>query len=106
MSNWAPVVTGAGNESAPWVPLLVDPIGAYAGTTHHFYTDRFIPSEGIYTWLNTPYGVEPLELRGTADLLGRVWLDFSSMGLRPGTYQLVSYGARSNLTGVATFYVW
>jgi hypothetical protein len=105
-SNWAPVVTGAGNESAPWVPLLVDPLGGVSGTTHHFYTDRFIPSEGIYTWLNTPHGVEPLELRGTADLLGRIWLDFSSAGLRPGTYQLVTYGARSNLTGVATFYVW
>jgi hypothetical protein len=105
-SNWAPVVTGAGNESAPWVPLLVDPLGGYSGTTHHFYTDRYIPSEGIYTWLNTPHGVEPLELRGTADLLGRVWLDLPSTGLSPGTYQLVTYGARSNLTGVATFYVW
>jgi hypothetical protein len=105
-SNWAPVVIGAGNESAPWVPLLVDPLDGISGTTHHFSTDRFIPSEGIYTWLNTPYGVEPLELRGTADLLGRVWLDFSSTRLRPGTYQLVTYGARSNLTGVATFYVW
>ncbi|HEU5101894.1 MAG TPA: hypothetical protein VFU22_22890 [Roseiflexaceae bacterium] len=105
-SNWAPVVVGAGNESAPWVPLLVEPISGTVGTTHHFYTDRFIPSEGIYTWLNTPHGVEPLELRGVADSLGRVWLDFSSKGLRPGTYQLVTYGARSNLTGVATFYVW
>jgi hypothetical protein len=105
-SNWAPVVAGAGNESAPWVPLLVDPVAGVAGTTHHFYTDRFIPSEGIYTWLNTPHGVEPLELRGVADSLGRVWLDFSSRGLRPGTYQLVAYGARSDLTGVATFYVW
>ena len=105
-SNWAPVVIGAGNESVPWVPLLVDPIGGFAATMHHFYTDRFIPSEGIYTWLNTPYSVEPLELRGTADLLGRVWLDFPSTELRPGTYQLVTYGARSNLTGVATFYVW
>jgi hypothetical protein len=105
-SNWAPVVTGAGNESAPWVPVLIDPIGGFAGTTHHFYTDRFIPGEGIYTWLNTPRGVQPLELRGAADLLGRVWLDFSSAGLRSGTYQLVLYGARSNLTGVSTFYVW
>lgn len=105
-SNWAPVVIGAGNESAPWVPLLVDPLGGYPGTTHHFYTDRFIPGEGIYTWLNTPGGVEPLALRGVADALGRVWLDFRSTDLRPGTYQLVTYGARSNLTGVATFYVW
>jgi hypothetical protein len=104
-SNWAPVVIGAGNESAPWIPVLIDPIGGFAGTTHHIYTDRFIPSEGIYTWLNTPQGVRPLELRGVADLLGRVWLDFSSTGLQSGTYQLVLYGARSKLTGVATFSV-
>jgi hypothetical protein len=104
-SNWAPVVIGAGNESAPWVPVLIDPIGGFAGTTHHFYTDRFIPSEGIYTWLNTPQGVRPLELRGVADLLGRVWLDFTSTGLQSGTYQLVLYGARSKLTGVSTFSV-
>ena len=67
---------------------------------------RFIPGEGIYTWLNTPDGVKGLELRGVADQLGRVWLDFPSTGLRPGTYQIVAYGARSNLTGVATFYIW
>lgn len=104
-SNWAPVLVGAGNAGAPWVPLWVDPLGGPAGTTHHFFSDRFIPSEGIYTWLNTPQGVRPLELRGVADLLGRAWLDFSSAGLAPGTYQLVAYGARSNLTGVATFVV-
>jgi hypothetical protein len=105
-SNWAPVLVGAGNESAPWVWLTVDPLGGWPGTTHHFYTDRYIPGEGIYTWLNTPDGVRALELRGIADSMGRVWLDFQSAGLRPGTYQLVLYGARSNLTAVATFYVW
>jgi hypothetical protein len=105
-SNWAPVLIGAGNESAPWVWVAVDPLGGWPGTTHHFFTDRYIPGEGIYTWLNTPDGVRPLELRGIADSMGRVWLDFQSSGLRPGTYQLVLYGARSNLTGVATFYVW
>jgi hypothetical protein len=104
-SNWAPVLVGVGNASAPWVPLWVEPLAGAAGTTHHFFSDRFIPSEGIYTWLNTPQGVRPLALRGVADLLGRVWLDFSSAGLPPGTYQLVTYGARSNLTGVATFIV-
>jgi len=105
-SNWAPLLIGRGNESAPWVWLVVDPLGGVPGTTHHFFTDRFIPSEQIYTWLNTPDGVKPLELRGVADLMGRVWIDFRSSGLRPGSYQLVLYGARSNLTAVATFIVW
>jgi hypothetical protein len=105
-SNWAPVLIGGGNESAPWVWLAVDPLGGFPGTTHHFFTDRFIPSEQIYTWLNTPDGVKPLSLRGEADLMGRVWIDVESSGLRPGSYQLVLYGGRSRLTAVATFIVW
>jgi hypothetical protein len=105
-SNWAPVLVGGGNDSAAWVWTRVDPVGGYAGTTHHFFSDRFIPGEGIITWLNTPDAVEALDLRGQADLMGRAWIDFKSNWRRPGTYSLVLYGARSNLTGVATFYVW
>lgn len=104
-SNWAPVLIGAGNASATWVWLAVDPLSGASGTTFHFFTDRYIPGEGIITWLNTPTGVKPLDLRGVADPMGRVWLDFSSSGLQPGSYQLVLYGARSNLTAVATFTV-
>jgi hypothetical protein len=105
-SNWAPVLLGSGNESAPWVWLAVDPLGGFVGTTYHFFTDRFIPSEQISTWLNTPDGVKPLDVRGVADPMGRVWIDFRSSELRPGSYQLVLYGGRSNLTAVATFIVW
>lgn len=104
-SNWAPVLVGGGNDSAPWVWMIVDPVKGAAGTIHHFYTDRFIPKEGIITWLNTPDGVKSLDLRTTADAYGRVWLDFSSKGRPAGTYQLVVYGARSNLTAVGTFIV-
>jgi hypothetical protein len=104
-SNWAPVLVGSGDASAPWVWLKVGPVYGVAGTTYHFFTDRYIPGEGIYIWLNTPTGVEPLELRGQADLMGRVWLDFQSTGLKPGTYCMVLYGARSNLTAIANFSV-
>jgi hypothetical protein len=104
-SNWAPVLVGGGNDSAPWVWVQVDPFAGRAGTTHHFFSDRFIPGEGVVTWLNTPDGVKPLELRGIADPMGRVWLDLKSSGLRPASYQIVLYGARSNLTGVASFNV-
>jgi hypothetical protein len=104
-SNWAPLLVGSSNDSAPWVWTTVDPVSGLAGTTHHFFSDRFIPGEGIITWINTPDGVEPLDLRGQADLMGRVWIDFKSNFRRAGTYSLVLYGARSNLTGVATFYV-
>jgi hypothetical protein len=104
-SNWAPVLVGGGNDSAPWVWVQVDPFAGRAGTTHHFFSDRFIPGEGVVTWLNTPDGVEPLELRGIADPMGRIWLDLKSSGLQPASYQIVLYGARSNLTGVASFNV-
>jgi hypothetical protein len=104
-SNWAPVLVGGGNDSAPWVWVQVSPFAGRAGTTHHFFSDRFIPGEGVVTWLNTPDGVKPLDLRGVADPMGRVWIDLKSSGLRPASYQIVLYGARSNLTGVASFNV-
>ena len=104
-SNWAPVLVGGGNDSAPWVWVRVEPFAGNAGTTHHFFSDRFIPGEGVVTWLNTPDGVEPLDLRGIADPMGRIWLDLKSSGLPPASYQIVLYGARSHLTGVASFNV-
>lgn len=105
-SNWAPILAGKTNDSAAWVWLTVDPLGGYAGSNHRFFSDRFIPGEGIVTWLNTPTGVRALDLRGLADTYGRVTLDFRSTNLSPGTYSLVVFGARSNLTAIATFYVW
>jgi hypothetical protein len=104
-TNWAPVLIGDGPASAPWVWTEVTPTTGAAGTTHTFLSNRFAPNEGIYTWLNTPSGVKALDLRGTADGQGSVRLVFSSAGLSPGSYQLVLYGARSQLTGVATFIV-
>ena len=50
-------------------------------------------------------GVRALDLRGVVDSQGVIILDFSSTGLRRGNYQLVLYGARSQLTGVASFTV-
>lgn len=104
-TNWTPLLVGSSSDSAAWVWLTVDPVSGSVGTTHQFFTDRFIPGEGIITWLNTPSGVKPLDLRGTADSMGRITMPFRSTGLAPGTYSLVLYGARSNLTAVATFYV-
>jgi hypothetical protein len=104
-SNWAPVLVGGFNNSAPWVWVRVEPVSGPAGTTHHFYSDRFIPAEGVYIWLNTPSGVGPLDEVVEADEFGRITFDYRSAGLAPGTYQLVFYGARSNLTGIETFFV-
>ena len=104
-TNWAPLLVGSGNATASWLWMTVNPSAGAPGTTHRFFTDRFIPGEGIVTWLNTPAGVKALTLKGTADTYGRVTLDFSSSGLAPGNYSLVAYGARSNLTAVASFTV-
>ncbi|GAB4210654.1 MAG: hypothetical protein OHK0022_44120 [Roseiflexaceae bacterium] len=104
-SNWAPVVIANGPANGAWIWTQVTPASGSAGTTHTFLTNRFIPGEGVVTWLNTPSGVRPLDLKGVADSQGSISLAFASTGLRPGTYQMVLYGMRSQLTGVATFTV-
>ncbi len=76
-----------------------------AGTKHSFSSNRFLPGEAITTWLNTPQGVRALSLRGTADAQGSLTLSYTSTGLAKGNYQLVLYGNRSGLTGVASFLV-
>ena len=81
------------------------PTVGQAGTIHTFDSNRFMPGEGIITWLNTPSGVRALDLRGVVDSQGAIVLKFSSAGLSPGNYELVLYGARSQLTGVASFTV-
>lgn len=104
-SNWTPVLVGSGSTTSAYLWLAVSPASGKAGTNHRFYTDRFIPGEGVTTWLNTPSGVKPLDLRATADGYGRIWLDFASTGLTPGSYSLVAQGARSGLTAVSGFVV-
>lgn len=104
-SNWAPVLVGSGASDAPYIWLSVQPDRGPAGTKHTFVTNRLLPGEPVTTWLNTPQGVKPLSLRGTANSEGIVSLAFTSSGLARGTYQLVAYGNRSGLTGVASFIV-
>lgn len=104
-ANWTPVLVGSGPSDAPYIWAQVTPDRGAPGTRHSFYTDRFLPGEGVSTWLNTPRGVQALPLRGTANGDGAIRLSYASTGLARGTYQLVLYGQRSGLTGVATFVV-
>jgi hypothetical protein len=104
-ANWTPVIVGNGPSDSPYIWVQVAPDRGVAGTWHNFYTDRFLPGEGVTTWLNTPQGVRALSLRGTANGDGVVSLNYASTGLARGTYQMVLYGQRSGLTGVATFIV-
>jgi hypothetical protein len=105
LSNWAPVVVSNGPATGSWVWVQATPTSAPAGSTHTFMSNRFAPGEGITTWLNTPQGVQALDLRGVADSQGAVSLQLNSAGLKAGTYQIVLYGMRTQLTGVATFTV-
>ncbi|NJM06205.1 hypothetical protein HC891_08395 [Candidatus Gracilibacteria bacterium] len=104
-SNWAPVLVGSGASDAPYIWMSVNPDRGPAGTRHIFSTNRLLPGESVSSWLNTPGGVRPLNLRATADDNGSVSLEYRSNGLARGTYQFVLYGQRSGLTGVATFVV-
>lgn len=104
-SNWTPVLIGGGPSDAPYIWVRVTPDRGGAGTQHSFYTDRFLPGEGVSAWLNTPWGVQALNLRGTADGNGAVTLAYRTSGLPRGNYQMVLYGQRSGLTGVAGFTV-
>ncbi|NWF80051.1 MAG: hypothetical protein HXY37_08380 [Chloroflexi bacterium] len=105
-TNWAPVLVGNdGSSDAPYIWVRVTPDRGPAGTRHSFFTNRFLPGETVTTWLNTPWGVQPLSLRGTANGEGIVELVLNSAGLARGTYQIVLYGQRSGLTGVASFIV-
>lgn len=104
-TNTTPILVGVGNADSAYLWLSATPTAGKAGTVHQFFTDRFIPGEGVIPWLNTPSGVRPLELRTTADNYGRISLNLATTGLAPGNYSLVVYGARSNLTGVTSFTV-
>jgi hypothetical protein len=105
-SNWAPVLVGSGPSDAPYVWVQATPDRGPAGTPHRFYSNRFLPGEPVSTWLNMPdRSVRALSLRGSADGNGALTLTYASAGLPRGTYQIVLYGLRSGLTGVATFIV-
>lgn len=102
-SNWAPLLVGGGNASAPWVWTAISPSSGNAATTFRVQSNRFIPGEEVVTWLNTPSGTKGLDLKGTADALGNIVLNFKDSKLAPGNYQIVLYGRQSDLTGVASF---
>ncbi len=104
-TNWAPVLVGYGPSDAPYIWVQRTPERGPAGTRFAFFTNRLLPGEVVTTWLNTPSGVQALSLRGTTNSEGSVELVLSSSGLSRGAYQIVLYGQRSNLTGVASFVV-
>ncbi|MCX7789466.1 MAG: hypothetical protein N2378_02395 [Chloroflexaceae bacterium] len=104
-TNWAPVLVGSGSVDAPYIWVRRIPERGPVGTRFAFFTDRFVPGEGVTTWLNAPWGVQSLSLRGTANSEGSIELVLNSTDLPRGSYQIVLYGQRSGLTGVASFVV-
>lgn len=105
VSNWTPVLVGGGNDTSPYAWMEVQPERGRAGSTHRFFTDRFIPGERVAFWLNTPRGVEGLSKADDADGFGRVWAEFNTRGRERGTYSLVARGERSGIQAVRSFVV-
>lgn len=109
-ANWTPVLVGGGPSDAPFAWVRVQPDRGPAGTQHVFFSNRFLPGETVTTWVNLQGGkVQGLALRGVASPDGAVELRLRSGDADPdlprGTHQIVLYGQRSGLTGVATFIV-
>jgi len=102
-SNWQPLLVGAGNASAPWVWTTIGPNSGPATAVFRVQSNRFTPGETVVTWLNTPRGVQELDLSDTADGLGVVDMYFQDTRLPRGDYQIVLHGLRSGLTGIASF---
>lgn len=111
-TNWAPVLVGSGPVHADFVWVRVTPDRAPAGTTHVFYSNRFLPGETVSAWVNVSRGaggVRALNVRGTANSLGEIELRVRSTDTDPdlprGTHQIVLAGQRSGLQGVVDFIV-
>lgn len=87
------------------VSFAVVPDRGVPGTCHVFSTDQFKPGEPVATWLNTPSGVQALNLAAIADWDGRVSFQLCTNGYPLGAYSFVGYGKQSLITAVGPFIV-
>lgn len=105
-SNAAPVVVGATNELSPYVWMNVWPSSGPPGTTFGFFSDRLFPFEDVEATLIIP-GTGPVDtgISSTVNGEGRVWLEYASSDLPPGSYEFEVRGLFSNLTARTTFVI-
>ncbi|MFV9506161.1 MAG: MSCRAMM family protein [Oscillochloridaceae bacterium umkhey_bin13] len=86
--------------------MPVSPDRGPPGTAHTFFGSRFIPGEEYRTWLNTPNGVQPLNISGVADRNGNIQFTFGSGQLtQAGFYSMVAHGTISGVQNVGPFIV-
>src|SRR5262245_18075025 len=86
--------------------MTVSPDTGPAGTIFVFESTCFEPGESVVSWLNTPTGVQPLDLRATADQSGRATFRLNSTGFVPATnYGFVAQGQRSGIQVLGPFIV-
>lgn len=81
----------------------ITPEAGPPGTIFTIRANRFEPYETVVTWLNTPTGVQELDLYGQAENPGTIELTFDSSGLAPGDYSLVLHGTDSGHERVVPF---
>lgn len=105
-SNTAPVLVGDSNLTSPWVWMAVDPFRAEQGVERGFFSDRFVPGEPVKLWVLSRDGLHRRRmLEGSANGNGHIWIHLPTEHLRPGFYQLIVKGRRSELVAGAMFIV-
>ncbi|NTU79905.1 MAG: hypothetical protein HGA45_10955 [Chloroflexales bacterium] len=106
-SNYAEVevIANEDESSGGTFTMSASPDRGPPGTAHTFRGSRFRPGETYVTWLNTPTGVQALDITGRADNGGNIRFTFGSGGLSAGYYSMVARGQSSRVENVGPFIV-
>ncbi|MCS6883464.1 MAG: hypothetical protein RMK84_14770 [Oscillochloridaceae bacterium] len=99
------LTTGAGVDTRDVYTLAVSPgeSGA-AGSKFTFASNIFAGNEPVSAWYNLPDASVRAVGDFRADADGKLSVTFTAPGtLAPGTYSMVLYGQRTELTAVARF---
>jgi hypothetical protein len=100
-SNLPMLAVGESDTSQPLYPLAVTPGGdklTFSGTI-------FKPGEPVALWYDAPNGKSVAAAQLFAQPDGSISLKFASAGLAPGYYSMVTHGARTEFTAVASFQI-
>lgn len=100
-SNWTTVVVVGQADITP--RAVAAPAEGPAGTLFHFTITNYFPTEKIAVWLNTPSGVQAVDIARLTNDQGNTELELDTHDLAPGEYSLVAYGRTSQITQVAPF---
>lgn len=104
-SNLPLLAAAATPDNPPTYALAVAPESGAAGSTHTFTSPIFAPAEPVALWYDTPNGKSIAAGTVTADGAGFLSATFTTTGLPPGDYVMVSHGLWTGFTATAVFRV-